>query len=117
MSDSPLEAEFAYWLALLAVDCPPPEREYAFNAPRTRHRFDFAWTAERVAVEVDGGTYLHGGGRHNADSDRHKLNIAASLGWHVLRFSGRMIRRDPQSCIDITVKALDQARKEALCKR
>lgn len=116
MSDSPLEAEFAYWFALLAVDYPPPEREVAFCPPR-RFRFDFAWLPERVAVEVDGGVWLRGGGRHNADSDRHKLNIAASLGWHVLRFSERMIRRDPQSCIDITVKALEQARKEALCRR
>jgi very-short-patch-repair endonuclease len=108
MPESALEATFAYWWDLLVVpDWPAPEREYLFNAPHTRHRFDFAWPQRKVAVEVDGGTWLRGGGRHNADSDRNKLNIAASLGYRVLRFSGDMLTRDPQRCIDQTVKALE----------
>lgn len=51
---------------LLAQQCrmvklPAPVLELRFAAPR-RWRFDLAWEAERLAVEVDGGIWK--GGRH-----------------------------------------------------
>lgn len=69
-------------------------------------RFDRTWPDERVAIEVDGGQRKPGGGRHNRDSDRDKLNAAAALGWRVLRFSGEMLNEDPIRCIDVLRKAL-----------
>lgn len=81
-----------------------PEREYRFAAiacggtgegVRRRlllaglrdWRFDFAWTAALVALEMDGGGFVGGG--HNRGSgmrsDCEKLSTAVSFGWRVLR--------------------------------
>ncbi len=67
------------------------ELEYRFH-PTRRWRFDLAWPARRLAVEVDGGQWMAGGGRHNTDADREKLNAAAIAGWRVLRYSPRQLR-------------------------
>jgi len=75
-------------------------------------RFDFAWPAERVAAEVDGGARLvrwqrnpfHGRpqpvavGRHATRADYEKMNAAAFLGWRVLRFTPDML---PQAGEDV----------------
>jgi very-short-patch-repair endonuclease len=74
-----------------------PIAAYQFAWPR-RWRFDFAFIAERVAVEMDG-----------RDSDREKLNQAAALGWRVLRFSNQQWADDPHGCIALTKKALEAA--------
>lgn len=61
--------------------------EHRFHATR-RWRFDFAWVAQRVAVEVEGGVWS--GGRHTRGAgfvaDARKYNEAVRLGWRVLRF-------------------------------
>jgi very-short-patch-repair endonuclease len=44
-----------------------------------------------------------GGGRHNTDADRDKINTATLLGWRILRFSGAQIKKKPQECINMTV--------------
>lgn len=66
----------------------PPVGEYLFAHPR-KWRFDFAWPDQKVALEVDGGIWIKGGGRHTRGSgwlkDTEKLNTAASLGWRLLR--------------------------------
>lgn len=98
----------AYWDILNTAQY-EPEREYRFDAELGRkHRFDFAWPGVKVAVEVDGNAWhVKGGGRHGTDSDREKLNIAASLGWRVLRFSPQQLKREPAQCIELVVKALE----------
>jgi len=75
------------------------EREFKFCETR-KFRFDFAYAHKKIAVECDGGQWLANGGRHNRDSDREKLNIAASLGWLVFRYSGEQIKNDPMACCD-----------------
>lgn len=88
--------ETLFWLQLeqagLTEGC---EREYRFNPPR-RFRFDFAWPHKAVAAEIDGGGYVYG--RHNRPagqgSDAEKGNIAQLLGWHVYRFTGKMLNED-----------------------
>jgi hypothetical protein len=89
-------------LALLRVAVPEavienfrPAREFRFSPPRL-WRFDMAWPDERVALEVDGGQYVFGGGRHNSDADRDKMNSAAALGWRVLRVSPSMLKHAEQ---------------------
>jgi len=96
------------------------ETEFVFAPPR-RWRFDFAWPAFRIALEVEGGVFgrmltiesghetragqrveiAHGtrvraGGRHNdgrgMEKDLEKYNHAAICGWAVLRVTTRMIR-------------------------
>lgn len=60
-----------------------PMREYRFH-PSRLWRLDFAWPAEKLAVEIEGR------GRHQTfvgfRNDCEKYNAALQLGWRVLRF-------------------------------
>lgn len=73
---------------------PEPVREYRFSAKR-RFRFDFCWLNERIAVEVEGGTWT-GSGRHSRgqgfENDATKYNLAVSEGWALYRFTSSMVR-------------------------
>ena len=73
------------------IGLPVPVLEYKFHVTR-RWKMDLAWTGANeppLAVEVDGGVFMPGGGRHNRGagyrSDCAKLNEAAIIGWHVMR--------------------------------
>lgn len=63
-------------------------KEFKFY-PTRKWRFDYAFPAEKVAVEVDGGVWV--GGRHinpaGYINDMEKLNNAAAMGWLVLRIT------------------------------
>jgi very-short-patch-repair endonuclease len=108
MAKSELEREFLTRWRQLAPDYPEPVAEYPFAwlALRRRWRFDFAFIESKLAVEIDGGQWAPHGGRHNTDADREKLNVAALLGWRVMRFSGSMLREDPCGVVDMIVEAL-----------
>ena len=88
-------------------DIPEPVKEHRFHATR-KWRFDYAWPSpsHRAAVEIDGGQWVAGGGRHNRDSDREKLNHAAADGWRVLRFSTQQVEKEPDACIELLRRAL-----------
>ena len=64
------------------------EREYRFH-PIRRWRFDFAWTDERVALEVEGSVWARG--RHTRGKgylgDIEKYNEAVLEGWRLLRIA------------------------------
>ena len=92
-----------YW-TLLAPDLAVPVPEFRFSSER-KYRFDWAYPEQLVAVEVDGGQFAPGGGRHALDSDRAKLNLAASMGWRVFRFSPRQLEQDPAACLALVLKA------------
>lgn len=69
---------------------PKPVIEYPFSRSLgRRHRFDLAWPERMLALEIDGGVWMRGGGRHNRGSgflrDQEKFNLAAQLGWRILR--------------------------------
>jgi very-short-patch-repair endonuclease len=87
---SELEEALAGRLWLMCF--PACEREYRFD-PKRRWRFDFAWPAQLVAVEVEGGSWVNG--RHTRGSgfaeDCRKYNEAACLGWRVLRVTDKHI--------------------------
>jgi very-short-patch-repair endonuclease len=75
---------------------PPPVSEHLFaKSIKRRWRFDLAWPALLLAVEVDGGTWS--GGRHvrgrGYEGDCEKLNTATLMGWRVLRFTSDMVNR------------------------
>lgn len=88
---SALEAAFA--AQVVHAGLPTPTREHRFALPR-RFAFDFAWPERLVAVELDGGSWI--GGRHTRgagfERDTEKLNLAAVLGWTVLRFTATTVR-------------------------
>jgi len=77
---------------ILVARLPAPEREVRFH-PTRKWRFDFAWREQRLAVEVEGGTWA--GGRHTRGEgfaeDAEKYNAAVLLGWSVLRFTSAMV--------------------------
>jgi len=62
-----------------------PVPEYRFH-PLRKWRFDYAWPAHMLAMEIDGGVWTQG--RHSRGAgkiaDMEKLSEAAILGWRVL---------------------------------
>lgn len=63
-----------------------PVTEHRFHGAR-KWRFDYAWVAEKIALEVEGGIWTQG--RHTRGAgflaDMEKYNAAVLLGWRVLR--------------------------------
>lgn len=75
---------------------PEPVCEYQFHKTR-RWRFDYAWLAQKVALEVEGGIFgftdpktghRRTGGAHGSITgikrDIEKYNHAAAMGWLVI---------------------------------
>jgi very-short-patch-repair endonuclease len=88
MAASRLESRF---LLLWGVaQGPPLEREVRFHASR-RWRADFAHLPTRTLIEIEGGIFLPGGGRHNRGSgyakDAEKYLEAVLAGWTVIRLT------------------------------
>lgn len=87
---SRLEEELALQLRVFRL---PAEREFRFH-PSRKWRFDFAFPARKLAIEVEGGTWVSG--RHTRgegfELDCEKYAEAAALGWRVIRVTGRHIR-------------------------
>ena len=67
--------------------------EHRFH-PTRRWRFDLALPELWLAVEIDGGGWVHG--RHHREegrqADEEKRQAAESLGWRVLRVSWEHVR-------------------------
>ena len=69
-----------------------PAREFEFH-PTRGWRFDYAWPARRIALEIEGGVFvMKKTGRRGAHGsvkgvlkDIEKYNAAALHGWRVLR--------------------------------
>ena len=87
------DAMMLFEVDMRALGFPEPTPEHRFD-PSRRWRFDYAWLPQKLAVEVDGGTFI--GGRHSTGAgyrrDCEKLNAAAVAGWRVLRFTPEMLR-------------------------
>lgn len=68
--------------------------EYLFH-PIRKWRFDYAWTVEKIAVEIEGGTWL-AKSRHTSGvgflNDCEKYDEAMRLGWDVYRVPGDFIK-------------------------
>lgn len=67
-------------------------REFRFH-PSRRWRFDFAWSEQKLALEVEGGIWVAGAHTRGAHftSDCEKYNEAVLLGWRVLRVTSDMV--------------------------
>lgn len=94
---------------MIAHGIQAPKREYKFigvlfgsgraaqkqikQAGLKNWRFDFAWPDRKIAVEVEGGTWVKG--RHvqpkGYADDCDKYNHATMLGWSVYRFTSDMV--------------------------
>jgi hypothetical protein len=119
MGKSELEEEFAFHLKAASVK--QATREYVFATPR-KWRFDFAWPAEMVAVEIEGGIYSQG--RHVRPQgfikDCEKLNAASfpdkhGRSWCVFRFCAEHVHRG--DALVLVEKALKRRKGYAKEKR
>jgi very-short-patch-repair endonuclease len=73
---------------------PEAVREYPFAQSLGRKwRFDFAWPESKVALEVEGGTFVRS--KHTSgigiQRDIDKTNMAVLLGWMVIRATKEMV--------------------------
>ena len=95
MAASRLESRFL--LLWRVAQGPPLEREVRFHASR-RWRADFAHMGSRTLIEIEGGIFLRGGGRHNRGmgyaKDAEKYLEAVLAGWTVIRLTERQIEID-----------------------
>lgn len=87
------KAEEALVVQLRALRIGGYAREYRFDSER-KWRFDFAWPAELLAVEIEGGLWVNG--RHTRpvgfENDCEKYNAAQLAGWTVLRYTPGQVR-------------------------
>ncbi|MET4696686.1 hypothetical protein [Endozoicomonas lisbonensis] len=99
---SPSKLESAMEQQLKALKIPPPTKELRFH-PVRGWRFDFAWETQKVALEVEGGTYQHGKYKNGVkqksrhltptgyNGDCRKYNAAAAQGWLVVKADSKMV--------------------------
>jgi len=94
------EAEELLALHIRAAKLPEPQREFKFH-PYRKWRFDFLWTKEKLAIEINGGNRMAvigkngkavAVGRHTKPDDYRKLNEAVILGYSVLQFTPDMVK-------------------------
>ena len=99
-SESNAERSFLYYWTILNTLGIEPTSEHRFDDTR-KWRFDFAFIAPMIAVEIEGGLYMNG--RHvqakGYQADCYKYNRAVELGWRVLRYSPQMLKNDPVTII------------------
>lgn len=93
-SPPPLDYAESLIMQIQLEGLPLPQREFMFHR-RRKWRFDLAWPALLIAVEIEGGVWT--GGRHvrgeGYEGDCEKYNEAQMAGWMVLRFTPGMIKR------------------------
>jgi hypothetical protein len=110
MNGSELERAFDTYWRIFAPDMPEPKEEHQFSKWRN-WRFDRAWVAEKVAVELEGGLYTRG--RHQRpkgfSDDCDKYNMASLEGWIVLRYTVVQMD-DPEGMIAQVRRAIESRR-------
>lgn len=91
-------------LHIRGAGLPVPELEYRFHDER-KWRADFAWPAQKVLAEFEGGIWTAGAHIRGAhyQSDCEKYNAAALLGYRVFRFSIGMVESG------VALQTLEQA--------
>ncbi len=78
-------------IRILAPDLAQPIRDY----PLDRFRIDLAWPSALLAIEVDGGQFKPGGGKHGSKRDYQKTRRITAAGWRLLRFTAGEVNDNP----------------------
>jgi very-short-patch-repair endonuclease len=90
---------------------PEPWHNYRFHATR-KWTIDFAWPAEKLAIEIEGGA--PGGGRHQRREgftrDAEKYRAVVNGGWHLLRWTTDELRERPIQIVEEVAKILMKRR-------
>ena len=86
--------------------------EHLFHESR-KWRFDVAWPAMKLAVELHGGTWTRG--RHQRGGgfvrDREKMRAGVAAGWRVLEYTDEDLRVRPAQIVEEIQRALEQEAK------
>jgi very-short-patch-repair endonuclease len=92
MAGSKLESKFLFLWRV--AQGPALEREFVFH-PTRKWRADFAHLESRTLIEIEGGIFMRGGGRHSRGTgyanDAEKYLEAVLAGWTVLRLTERQL--------------------------
>lgn len=95
------------------LDGPELEPEHQFSDSR-KWAFDYAEAQVLVAIELEGGTWLPGGGRHNRakgySDDCQKYNSATHLGWRLFRFTSDMLVDDPAGHLLPVIELIEESK-------
>jgi len=104
-----------------------PEYPYSVEGapalvPGRKFRADFAFPAQKVIIEIDGGVYgfrfynrkterveWRRGGHSSISGqlqDMERGNLLSAYGWRVLRFTPKQLEENPSKCIKLVVRAL-----------
>lgn len=86
-----------------------------FALPERQFRFDFAFPARRVAVELEGGIFLRNRNKGHASpkellASMEKNNAAMLQGWRVLRYSTIDLKKRPVQVVEEVVELLRRSR-------
>jgi hypothetical protein len=108
VADSGTEALLAE--VLMAHGLPRPTHHYLIDHAGTPlAELDFAYVDEAIAIEIDGyGVHLRS--QDAFEHDRYRQNELEVLGWHVLRFTHRMLTRTPGIVAGTVARMLDRRR-------
>lgn len=92
---------------------PQLDKEHRFH-PVRKFRFDYCNNIAKTAVELDGGAFIPGGGRHGRGlgmvNDCEKYRLASYLGWTVLRFTTKCLTAaNVADAVDFFNKRIRQA--------
>ncbi len=89
------------------ADLPTWSREHPFSIRGKASRVDFYFPAWRLVIEADGRNWH---ARMAAfEEDRHRDNELAMRGIQVIRLTYRMLKSDPQGCIE-TIRGVGRVR-------
>lgn len=107
------DAFYLHW-QLMFPDLPMPVRQHPILNPKTnRHwKLDFAWPQEKLAVELQGGSFIRGGhntakGQHS-DYERH--NTLTKMGWRTLFFN-TIGCKDMAAAVEFVAEVLTDAKE------
>lgn len=102
-SESPLETRLYRLLVSASLPAPARQHEIALGGGGVA-RVDFAYAAQRLAIEVDG--WAHHAGRRRWEADRARDNALADLGWTVLRFTSSDVTRRGAAAVGLVRRRL-----------
>lgn len=89
---SPLEVRFVRLLRRERISLPVPQFEVRLG--ERRYVIDYAYPAERVAIELDG--YRWHSSPDRLVTDRRKSNAVTLAGWQLLRFTDPDVKTEPR---------------------
>lgn len=108
-----LEQRFLESWRRMYPSLPKPTMQHQFH-PRRKWRFDFAWPESLLAVEIQGGAFIHGGHNRGVQQakDYEKQREAVKLGWRCLPFNTKDMA-DSDACATFVAECLTHAKEVA----